>query len=449
MKKYVIREKSIPLDDSWDVIVVGGGPSGCTAAIAAAREGAGTLLIEATGCLGGMGTSGLVPTWCPFTDREKIIYRGLAERILNKAKEGMQHVSKEALNWVPIDHERLKRVYDEMVSESGVTILFNTFLCAVETDGRGSVEVILAANKAGLSAYRAKVYIDCTGDADLCAWAGAEFQKGDEETGELQPATLCFTLTNVDMDGFLHGVYLHCNNPGSPIYDIVSSGKYPEITDTHINCHQIGPGAIGFNAGHVWDTDNTDPSSVSRALIQGRKIAAAFQNALAEYHPKAFANTFLASTASLMGIRETRRIVGDYVLTTDDYLARRRFPDEICVNSYYLDIHQSKNEACKANYPDYDREKGKYRYNEGEMHGIPYRCLTPKNLKNVLVAGRSVSCDRRVNGSVRVMPVCLALGETAGIAGAMAAGTSEPDVHKVDASILRARLKEHGAYLPD
>ncbi|PNT91566.1 FAD-dependent oxidoreductase [Clostridium thermosuccinogenes] len=449
MNIYTLKEKKIQLDDSWDVIVIGGGPAGCTAAAAAAREGSRTLLIEATGCLGGMGTSGLVPVFCPFSDKEKIIYRGLAEKVLNEMKKGMAHVDDKKLDWVPIDCELLKRIYDDMVVGSGAQVLFNTFLSAVDTDGQGNVTAIIVSNKAGLTAYKAKVYIDCTGDADLCAWAGASFQKGDEKTGDLQPATLCFTLSNVDENGFLYGVYLHSNNPDSPIYDIVKSGKYPLITDVHINCHQVGPSTIGFNAGHLWNVDNTDPLSVSRALIQGRKMAASYRDALAEYHPKAFSNSYLSNTAALMGIRETRRIIGDYLLTVDDYLARRRFSDEISVNSYYIDVHSTKNEAELSNAGKIDLKKREHRYGKGEFHGIPYRCLTPKELRNVLVAGRSISCDRMVQGSIRVMPSCLAMGEAAGLAGALAARNDNVNVHEVDVDVLRQRLREEGAFLPD
>lgn len=445
MDTFVIKEKAIPLDASWDVIVVGGGPAGCTSAIAAAREGAKTMLIEATGCLGGMGTSALVPAWCPFSDKEKIIYKGLAEKIFESSKKNLAHVKPDAMDWVPIEPEELKRIYDDMVTESGAVVLFNTMLSSVETDGNGNVEAILVSNKAGMTAYKAKVYIDCTGDADLSAWAGAEFQKGDSR-GDLQPATHCFVLTNVDEHAYLNGPVLHPNNPNSPAYEIVKSGKYPEIPDVHLCNNLVGPKTVGFNAGHLWDVDNTNPESVTKALIKGRKLAAAFKEALAEYHPKAFANAYLVNTGSLIGIRETRRIMGDYVLTVEDYVEKRSFNDEICRNSYYLDIHVAKEEVEDFKERKMDGEERDKRYKKGESHGIPYRCLTPKGLHNVIVAGRSISCDRPIQGSVRVMPVCLAMGEAAGLAGALAAKMENVDVHGVDIKLLRKRLKEEGAY---
>jgi glycine/D-amino acid oxidase-like deaminating enzyme len=446
-----VFQKSLPLDESWDVVVLGGGPTGCTAATAAAREGARTLLLESTGVLGGSGTSSLVPAWCPFSDGEKVIYRGLAEQILNRCKADQPLVPEKQVDWVPIDPELLKRVYDALVTDAGVTVCFHTFLSAVERNDEGDVTSIVVTNKLGLSAIRAKVYIDCTGDADLCAWAGADFLQGDEK-GSVMPATHCFVLSNVNEAAFRSvyngGGVLWGGNPTSPLFDILASGKYPLIPDAHLCCNLIGPSTVGFNAGHLWDVDNTDPESVSRALIKGRKIAAEYRKALAEACPDAFGDAFLVTTGSTMGIRETRRIIGDYVLTFDDYMARRAFEDEICRNSYFIDVHWAKEQAARKTDAMDKWENTTFRYKKGESHGIPYRCLTPAGLRNVLVAGRSISCERIVQGSVRVMPVCLAMGEAAGIAAAFALRTPDFDVHRVDTDELRDRLRGYGAYLP-
>ncbi|MBN2583479.1 MAG: FAD-dependent oxidoreductase [Planctomycetes bacterium] len=447
MAKYEMPSRQLPLDDSWDVIVVGGGPSGCTAAAAAAREGARTLLVEATGTLGGMGTAGLVPAWCPFSDGEKIIYRGLAERVFTAAKARTPHVQPESLNWVPIDPEALKIVYDNLVAETGVTVRFMTVLAAVQCAEPGAVSTLIVADKTGLAALRARVYVDCTGDGDLAAWAGAEFEIGGPE-GDLQPATHCFALGNVDEYAYRSGPGLHGMNRESPIYEILKCGRYPSIPDSHLCNNLVGPRTVGFNAGHLWNVDNTDPASVSRALPEGRKMAAAFRDALAEFHPRAFASSFVAATGSLMGVRETRRIVGDYVLTVDDYKARRSFPDEICRNSYFIDVHHSAAEAKTFRPHNTDWDARTLRYGPGESHGVPYRCLTPRGLRNVLVAGRCISSDRPTNGSVRVMPVCLATGEAAGLAAALALSGHAGDVHAVDAQQLRTRLKDEGAWLP-
>lgn len=440
---YKYSPRALPLDSTWDVIVVGGGPTGCAAAIASAREGARTLLIESTGALGGSGTNALVPSWCPFSDKEKIIYRGLAEKIFAAAKEGMAHVKASAMDWVPINAEKLKRVYDDFLSQAGVEVLFHTVLSAVEKRCDQTVSTLIVSNKSGLSAVQAKMYVDCTGDADLAAWAGADFQKGDIH-GDLQPATHCFVLTNVDEYAYRYGPSLHPNNPQSPIHAIIASGKYPDIPDTHLCDILVGPRTVGFNAGHLWDIDNTDPRTVSQALSKGRRMAESFRRALAEFFPEAFANAFLVNTGSVIGIRETRRVIGDYVLSLDDYLERRCFEDEICRNAYFIDLHFTKEEVRKKSWVDV--EKRFTQYAPGESHGIPYRCLTPRGLKNVLVAGRSISCEKVVHGSIRVMPVCLATGEAAGLSAALAIETQ--NAHKVDVRKLRAKLQGYGAYLP-
>ncbi len=443
--RFHISSMGIPVNDAWDVIVVGGGPAGCAAAAAAAREGAKTLIIEATGTLGGMGTSALVPMWCPIWDKEKVVYRGISEKVVNACKEGMAHVAKTDMEWIPIDAERLKRIYDALVTDAGATILFNTFVCGVEAGDDGVVTGIVLANKNGLTACRAKVYIDCSGDADLAAWAGAEFQKGDEH-GEMQPVTLCFQLSNVDHYAYKYGMELHPGNKQSPIYPIVASGKFPLIKDTHIVTCATGPGTVGLNAGHLWDVDNTDPVSVSKAMVEGRKLASQFRDALAEYYPKPFANAHLVATGSLIGARETRRIVGDYVLNVNDYNDRRSFSDEVCRNSYFLDVHTSKDEIEESKKGfEHFAARCKH-YGPGESHGIPYRCFTPKTLKNVLVAGRSISCDRPVQGSVRIMPLCLVMGEVTGVAAAHALQSAKCDVHKVDVPRLRTRLRELDVY---
>ena len=441
MADYTLKERTIPCDDTWDVIVVGGGP----AAAAAAREGAKTLLVEVTGALGGMGTSGLVPAWCPFTDKERIIYGGMAERVLKAGMAGMPHVPADRFDWTPIDPELLKRIYDDLMIEHGVTVRFNSFMSSVECGANGAVEAVVISSKAGLKAYQAKVYVDATGDADLTAWAGGEWEKGDD-AGDLQPVTHCFTLTNVDMYAYQYGRKLKYGDASPALDEIVASGKYPDIPDVHGCNNVVGPGAVGFNAGHMWAVDNTDPGSTSQALMQGRKIAQAFRDACAEFLPAAFGNAHLSATGSLLGVRETRRIVGDYVLTTEDYFARRSFPDEICRNSYPIDIHTTAKEAEEGH--EVEAMNRFENYGKGESHGIPYRCLTPKGLPNVLVAGRSISTDRVVQGSTRVMPVCLAMGEAAGVAAAMAAVAEGHDVHAVDTNQLRETIKKNGGYLP-
>ena len=421
------------LYNNWDVIVVGGGPSGCAAAIASAREGAKTLLIEGTGMLGGMGTSGLMNNWCPFTDGKKIIYKGIAEKVYWEAKKGVPHFPKNDHRWMPINTEQLKRVYDDMVTSAGVQVLFFSTMCGVEMKTNGVVDYLIVANKKGISHYKAKVYVDCTGDGDLAAWAGADFMYGDL-IGDVQASTLCFSVVNVNHEEFLkYGLSIQGQSSISPIHKILASGKYPLITDTHFNVKMVHPSVLMFNAGHVPGIKSTEPDQLTKGMIEGRKLAEEMHRALKTECPEVFRDSYLSVSASFLGVRESRRIKGDYIFTIDDWLARRSFPDEIGRNCYYIDIHKQK-EGLKT-YP---------RYKAGESHGIPYRCLTPEKLKNVLVAGRCISSDEYAYGSLRIMPACLVTGEAAGTAAALTSERKDKNVHKIDVQYLRKRLKEKG-----
>lgn len=428
--KTRLKNTKIAVDDRWDVIVVGGGPAGCTAAISAAREGAKTLLIEAMGQLGGMGTAGMVPAWCPFSDGEKIIYRGLAEKIFNASKKAVPHEGKQKLNWVSINPEYLMTVYDRMVAESGAEVLFFSRVASVEMAADDTVDAIIVANKSGLVAFKAKVFIDATGDGDMAAWAGASFKRGDDK-GQVQSSTLCFSFANVDTYHYTTGPSLHTSNKNSPVYKAIASGKYPLI-DSHLCSNLIGPDVVQFNAGHLVNVDSTDPWATARAMATGRQIAEQYLEAMKEFQPKTFGGAFLIKTASLLGVRDSRRIEGDYIFTVQDWLERKTFEDEIGRNCYYIDVHKPGHKAT--------------RYKKGESHGIPYRCLTPKGLKNVLTAGRCISTDEEAFGSLRVMPPCLVTGEAAGMAAVHAMKQTKNDVHKIDVNFLRKRLKEEGQY---
>jgi hypothetical protein len=427
---HTLKQSKIRLGTPWDVIVAGGGPAGCAAAAAAAREGARTLLIENTGCLGGMGTSGLLNAWCPFTDKEKIIYRGIAQQVFLAAKKGVPHIK--GNDWVPINTEHLKTIYDDLITTQGVTPLLLSTVAAVEMKDKNTLDALIVANKAGLTAYKAKIFIDCTGDGDLAAWSGAPFDLGDPE-GHLQQATLCFSISNIDPYHYqLHGP-LQNNYPNSPLAHILQDPAYPLINDAHLNDKMPAPALLAFNAGHI-TLDPLDPHSLTQAMITGRQIAGQFHQGLTQHAPQIFASSYLNTTASLPGIRESRRIHCDYTFTLDDWQARRDFPDSIGRNAYYIDLHHHN----ATRYP---------RYNKGESHGIPYRILTPINHTNLLVAGRCVSTDHYAHGSLRVMPPCLVTGEAAGMAAAHAIHQTHNNVHHIDIPHLRQRLQEEGQLL--
>lgn len=450
MKTIRLPARELPTDDGYDVLVAGGGPAGCGAALAAARDGARVLLVEASAGLGGNMTTSLVTVWAPFGDDEQPHYfGGLALDIMSECKAGMPHVWPDLMKWVPADPELLKRIYDRRMREAGVDVCFDTRLADVLVDD-GRVDAVVLSSKRGLHAVDAPVVVDCTGDGDLAAWAGADFLRADIDDGsELQPVSLCFVIANVDEEAYKAGPNLGAWNRNSPIYRIIDEGRYPEIPDSHLCLTKIGPGCYTFNAGHVWDVDGTDPASCSTAMMEGRQIADAYARAFRAYLPEAFGESFLVSTAPRLGVRETRRIVGEYYLTLDDYLARRSFADEIARNNYWIDIHTRKDEIEDAKR-GVDHVGQRYeRYRDGESHGIPYRCLIPKGLRNVLVAGRSISGDQAVMGAVRTMPCAMCLGEAAGAAAAQLTAEGRSDPRSVDVPRLRRRLRAAGAYLPD
>ena len=436
---YTLRSRSIPLNTDYDVIVVGGGPSGCTAAAAAARTGAKTLLLEATGSLGGMGTSGLVPAWCPFSDKERIIYRGLAETVFERSKALSPHVAPTDVDWVPIDPEGLKRIYDDLMQEYGVTVLFNTFLCDVDAEN-GEVHAIVTANKAGFTAYSAKTYIDCTGDGDLAVWAGARYEF--EEDGEPMPSTLCFILSNVDLYAYLyHPKYghrnggIHPNNKKSFTHLLPNDDRFPEILDTHLCNNIIGPNTVGFNAGHLFGLDSTDPKSVSEVMMRGRRIAKQYRDALATYFPEAFGNAYLVATAPVMGVRESRMIDGVYTLTVTDLKDCVHFEDGIAACNYDIDIHNPEGTGTSHYY-----------FKEGTYYTIPYRSLMPKNIKNLLAAGRCISGSHEAQASFRIMPTCCSTGEATGVAAAVAA-QEHTDFPETDVKKIQALLRKHHAFI--
>lgn len=430
-RRMKLADRKISVDDTYDIVVAGGGPAGCAAAIAAASEGSRVLLIEATGNLGGLGTSGMVPAWCPFTDGEKIIYRGLAEKIFLESKKGVPHEPADLYDWATINPEYLIGVYDRMVAQSGADILFFSRVAAVEMASDDKVDAVIVANKDGLTAYRPKILIDATGDGDICAWAGAEYLKGDSD-GVLQKSTLCFSVANIDTKAYREGPELHSgHNPDSASARASRTGRFP-LLDTHC-CHNlVGPGVVQFNANHIEIKDTTDPRQLSDAMRLGRQVADQHLEMLKEFRPDVFRDAFIVKTAIIPGIRDSRRIVGDYLFTGDDWRARRTFDDEIGRNCYFIDIH-------KSGVPE-------VHYGRGESHGIPYRVLTPKGLRNVLVAGRCISTDEEAYGSLRVMPPCLVTGEAAGVAARLASLSSSRDVHSVDVTDLRSRLKARGQY---
>lgn len=419
--------------EGYDVLVAGGGPAGVCAAVAAARAGARTLLVEATGMLGGMATAGLVPGWCGFHDGEKFIHRGLAREILDGLHVYAGRMPSDDIKAMGgIDPEAMKIVLDGLAMGSGLDLLFFTTMAGVATAPGGVVKEAVIANKDGLSAVRARLFIDCTGDADLCHFAGARTVKGDKD-GDMQPASLCMVMGGVSTEGA----------PADFRQIIIDDPDFPLIKDSFFY-----PG-FRMNSGHLWDIDGADVRSVTQGMIDGRLEAKQFRDAFRKHLP-ASRHAELIQTASLLGVRESRRIVGEYVLSVGDYHTRRRFKDEISLNSFFIDIHPSWANRLRERKGEWswEKEKRDSDYSKGEFHGIPYGCLLPQGLKNVIVAGRSVSADREAHSAIRVMPPCMTMGQAAGAAAGLLLKQGGDDFRQVSTDALRARLQADGAFLP-
>jgi hypothetical protein len=453
----------LPVAADVDVLVAGGGPTGVAAALSAARSGARVLLVERLGFLGGSATAAQVPAFAPFSDRTKSIVRGIGWEVLTAmlARTGRPIPDPDVyetpqdrarMDWVPIDVEVLKCLYDDLCEAAGVEVLFHTFVPEV-VQGGAYLDGVVLANKGGLSLARAKVFIDATGDADLAARAGCPFEQGDE-AGNTQGMTLCFTVANGSREAYLGYVYQTGDGfLARLVAEARAAGDYDLPDASLVGMSFKNETVAGINMGHVYGHDGTDARRLSRAEREGRRVVQRLLPFLRKYVPGQ-QELFLVSTGPVIGVRETRRIVGDYTLTLDDYLARRTFPDDIARNAYFIDIHAVTTEQAARAKAISDAaghgEKGKPRRSHalppGESHGIPYRCLLPQGVENLLVAGRSLSADRAVQGAARVMPFCFAMGEAAGLAAGMAArGTGR--VRDVDIVELRSRLRAQGAWL--
>jgi len=429
--------RELPVRYDVDVLVAGGGPAGIAAALAAARQGAEVLLIEAHTCLGGMGTAGGVPVFMQFTDGVNFLADGVGREVLETMQDAGGSYPADGQG---IKAEVLKRVYDAMLAKAGVDFLFHTQLVDVEVEN-GCVVSAICAGKSGLFAVSAKAFVDGTGDGDLCAFAGAPFDKGDAD-GNMMPGTLCSLWGGIDWDAVYRGK-LGAGN--KRIEEAFADGVFSQ-EDRHLpGMWRVGQALGGGNIGHTFEVDGTDEVSLTRALVTGRRIIPEYERYYKEYL-KGFEQMELVATGSLLGVRETRRILGDYVLCLDDFQNRAVFADEIGRYSYPVDIHIARPD--KESYEAFHKEFTSMRLGKGESYGVPYRTLTPRGLRNVLVSGRCISTDRSMEASIRVMPGCYITGQAAGIAAAMVADGT-PDAHTLDVPELQRRLKQMGAYLPN
>lgn len=420
-------EKKTEVRYDVDICVAGGGPAGIAAAVTAARQGAKVLIIESNGFFGGAATAALVPAFMNFTSGDIFLAGGIGREIYDKCE-----IDKYG-NGIRV--EKLKRIYDEMVTGSGADFLFHTNLIDVINEN-GFVKYIIVSAKSGIYAIKAKIFIDGTGDGDLCAMAGNPYELGDE-TGHTMPATLCSQWVDIDWDTVV--------KPDSRELERAHADGIFSQSDWHLSgIWKTGDHLGGGNIGHCYGVNATDERSLTKAMITGRKILPEFEKYYREYLAGGYSNTSVSMSGSYLGIRESRRIKGDYVLDFNDFMNRAVFEDEIGRYSYPIDIHP---EPSKDGYEKFRKEHFTLRYQAGESYGIPYRSLLPVNLTNVLVAGRCISTDQKMQSSIRVMPCCFIMGQGCGMA-AYLASMNNGETRSIDIKELRQRLRDIGGYLP-
>ncbi len=437
MTARISYHRSVEVRRHTDVLVVGGGPAGVAAALAARRQGRSVYLVEAHTCLGGMGTAGMVPAFMQFTDGVNFLADGIGRQILGALRERDGTYPPDG---VGIRAEVLKRTYEELLQAAGVDFTFHVKVIDVDIEA-GWITSALCAGKSGLFAVRARAFVDGTGDGDLATFAGAPYEMGDE-AGSTMPGTLCSLWGGIDWDK-VHASGLGTGN--KRIEEAFRDGVFT-LEDRHLpGMWRVGHRLGGGNIGHTFGGDGTDEESLTQAYVWGRKSLLEYERYYREYL-EGFQQMELVATGSLLGIRESRRILGDYVLNIDDFHAESTFDDEIGRYSYPVDIHIARPD--KAAYDAFHEEFSTMRLGRGESYGIPYRILTPRGLHNLLVAGRCVSTDRQMQASIRVMPGCYITGQAAGVAAAMLV-EADGDNRSIRIGELQHRLQELGAYLPN
>lgn len=445
-----------------DVLVIGGGPAGICAAVAAAREGVSVILAEQGGCCGGMATRGLVGPFMTCYDRkgEKMIIRGLFEEIVERmVKKGAAihpsqvHAGTGFTSWIVVGHEHvtpfepegLKLVLDEMLEEAGVKVLYHTDFIRPVMEG-DTLTGAVVHSKRGFEILSARVLVDCTGDGDVAARSGVPFEYGNEELNLVQPATMFFHICNVDADALeediqknLHNFYRKDGVNYRSLHWRVSEAR--EKGDWSLKRVSIGlfrrpkPDEWCVNTSRIMHVDATDNESLTMAEMEGRRQADEIMRFFRKYVPGC-ENAKLMATASHVGIRESRHIQGDYRLTGEDLIQAKVPQDSILLAANSVDVHGR-----------FGPTSNEYTPIDGDYYGVPYRSLLPQGVEQLLIAGRCVSADSTAAGAIRVMPPCMGMGQAAGIAAAMAVQEG-CTVRKIRVEKLQEALKKNGAYLP-
>lgn len=447
-------QKDLPVIAQTEVLVVGAGPAGLGAALASARNGAQTLLVERFGFLGGNLTAGLVgPCMTSFSlDGKQQLIKGIFDEfVLRMERMGEAlHPSKvpagsEYCGFIEYGHDKVtpfspeaaKQVALEMCIESDVDLLLHTFVVDTLVE-EGVVTGVIVANKSGLGVIRAGITIDCSADADVAARGGASFSMGRDEDGLTQPVTLFFRVANVDDEVVRQYIKDHPDDY-RPFASLVAEAR--EAGEFTIPRKGIGlyrtlePGVWRINTTRIQRIDGTNAGDLTRAEVEGRHQVTELMSFFRKWLP-GFETCTLHDTASTIGVRETRRIVGEYTLTLDDLVSGRSFDDVIALAGYPVDIHSPTGDGGGVG----DSPQ------TANIYQIPYRSLVPATLDNLLVAGRSISATHEAMAATRVMPPAFAMGEAAGTAAAIAM-EYRVKVRDVDRTTLQRTLVRRGAYL--
>lgn len=434
--------RTTPLLGEYEVVVVGGGPAGIMAAAAAARAGRSTILLERYGYLGGAGTAGGLSTFCGLhanvAGEHRQVIHGLADDLLARmtALDGLNepHLSLDGrILAQAYDIAAYKLAADDLLAEGRARLLYHALVVGAVMDGDGHIDAVLIESKSGRQAIRGQVFVDCSGDGDLAAWAGAPYEKGGGDAPMLYPS-LMFRINGVD-----------AARAGRAWETVARLMDEAERAGTHrfprkrpIVRPQRNPLEWRANLSQLANpdgtpVDGTDVEQLSHGEITGRRqIRAAFAF-IREVTP-GFQESYIVDIAPQIGIRETRRIVGEYVLTEDDILGCADFPDAIGVNGWPVEAHVTGDVEIRW-------QRGERGFNQ-----LPFRMMIPRGVHNLYVAGRCASMTHEGQSSARVSGPCFAMGQAAGTAAdlALKAGLSCRDV---DVTLLRDRLLGDGAYL--
>ena len=455
---------------NYDVIVVGGGPSGFIAATAAARLGAKTLLIERYGFLGGMPTAACIGPISPFHFQDEQVVAGIPQQFIDRMVS-LGGSTGHAKTTDPKGHGSYVCFYDrqiykwaalQMVREAGAELLLHSFVSDVAVEA-GKVRAVTTISKSGARTFGARVVVDASGDGDVAALAGAPYTVGNSD-GALQPATLMFEMAQVDtgavkayMDANPHDFWRRSEivtmRPFAPqlekrhfcgqgfvqaVREATADGELQLGRDSVLFWTTVRPGVLHFNTSRVARVNALSAEDLTRAEIEGREQVMSLAGFLRKRVP-GFANAYVSDTGVQIGIRESRHILGDHVLTQDEVCRGTKQPDVIARGYFPIDIHNPHGRQGAVN-------DGGVWHDIDDSYDIPFRCLLPRGLEGLLVAGRAISATHESHASFRTQGGVMAIGHAAGAAAALAARDGiEP--RGIDVGALQLALEAEGALL--